>query len=121
MYVTTILQYLVLVAVELCLEQVPASCLTGWTLCLAPFVFLFAGLLFVLVVGMSDGCAGGVNVGQQYVKGSEPKLCKDLGGDFLASGNCKYETSSDFNVTLNLDIPGLYENVVGSCERTLHA
>lgn len=100
-------------------QRIP-MCLSGFFICVVlPFIFLFAGALtFAMVMGMSDMCRGGWNVGYHFVSGSDRWVCAQLPNTTYvpaagsAAAHCRI---SQFGATLDLDLPGLYMALLGSC------
>ena len=60
-------------------RQVPVSWMTGCTFVIAPCIFLFASLFFVLVLLFGDFCQSYANVGLLYLNTTD-KACTMLGG-----------------------------------------
>ena len=92
-----------------------ASCCSSCTACLIfsvlPFIFIFVGLVWPLVVlAFADGCSGGVSIGNQYVLQESASLCSQLSGN--SSGTLC--TVSQLNVSFTFDVAAVYESVLGN-------
>ena len=94
-------------------------CMTCCHQCLscgcAAVLFLFFGvLLFPIIMVAADGCRSGFNVGASYVQGSEASLCGIVTGKFIEPGICRVQiTAGSGSTDVNLDIPRLYESLLG--------
>lgn len=100
--------------------QVPISWMTGLTCIQMPFIFVFAGLFFVFVLGMHDGCQSIQNVGATYLSGPGDDLCNgqlDGTGSFESCSVAKSWTvmNTDVSVSANFSMRDMYVAIVSSC------
>ena len=87
-----------------------ASVTAGLILAFLPLIFIFAMLLFPLVIVQGDVCYGGVNLGYSMLQERSDAVCAQIGGQGTAD-NCVYFIDDDFSIILNL--PELYRDVLG--------
>ena len=74
-----------------------------------PLMFVFALVLFPVLVVQADVCYGGLNLGYNMLVQQRDTICTMIGGQGPAD-NCVY-TLDGFDIILN--IPALYEDVLG--------
>lgn len=97
----------------------PASALSlcgcACSCCHIFFIFLLiGGALFPVVMVFADGCASYPNIAAEYVQGSAPGLCHQMGGEHdYNTGVCNMDVY-DGN-TAQLSLPEMARSVLGSC------
>ena len=97
------------------------SCPAAWSaffICaVIPFIFLFAGALtFPFVMVMSDACRSALNVGYQFVAGSERALCNMLPNGTLVTTAAGAVCRTDvLNTTLEVQLARSYSALLGDC------
>lgn len=90
-----------------------ACCSCVGSCCCMPFAFIFAGLLFPLVILSGDLCFSLENVGYSALSGMGPDVCTSVGG-LGTSANCSIPwTFNNETHYVQMDLLDVYSSVIG--------
>jgi hypothetical protein len=86
--------------------------------CQLPFILLFTAMIFPMSVVISDVCDSGGNIGTSYLVAYGDDMCANSFGGVGSLSACDVvvDTVGSENITITVDILGMYESVVnGKC------